>query len=110
MIRTEPVDRNTLAELVAEDIEAGSFVNLEIGQPTLVSNYLTAEHDVTLHTENGMIVMGPAAEGEEVVGDLINVGTIPFTETQGHAYFNMVVYFSRITVGLLTFSVIEFVQ
>ena len=66
MLRDERVDRNTLAEIVAGDIEPGSFVNLGIGQPTLVSNYLTAEHDVTLHTENGMLGMGRAAEEDEI--------------------------------------------
>jgi 3-oxoadipate CoA-transferase beta subunit len=58
-----PLGRDDLARLVAKDIAPGSFVNLGIGQPTLVSNYLTEEQDITLHTENGMLGMGPAAEG-----------------------------------------------
>ena len=56
---SEKLDRNALAELVARDIAPGSFVNLGIGQPTLVSNYLKPEQQVTLHTENGMLGMGP---------------------------------------------------
>src|SRR5699024_2407251 len=88
MLRSEKVDRNTLAKLIADDIEAGSFVNLGIGQPTLVSNYLTEEHDVTLHTENGMLGMGRAAEEDEIDADLINAGKIPVTETPGTACFH----------------------
>src|SRR5699024_11488645 len=84
----EKVDRNTLAKLIADDIEAGSFVNLGIGQPTLVSNYLTEEHDVTLHTENGMLGMGRAAEEDEIDADLINAGKIPVTENPGTAFFH----------------------
>lgn len=82
------LDKHQLAELVARDIAAGSFVNLGIGQPTLVSNYLRPEQHVTLHTENGMLGMGPEARGSEVDGDLINAGKIPVTELPGAAYFH----------------------
>ena len=61
-----PLSRDDLARLVARDIAPGSFVNLGIGQPTLVSNYLTEDQDITLHTENGMLGMGPEAKGDEV--------------------------------------------
>jgi len=110
MLRDETVDRNTLAEIVAGDIEAGSFVNLGIGQPTLVSNYLTAEHDVTLHTENGMLGMGPAAEGDEVDGDLINAGKIPVTETPGTAYFHQADSFAMMRGGHLDVCVLGAMQ
>lgn len=55
------LDRDQLARLVAADIAPGSYVNLGIGQPTKVSDHLTPEQGVTLHTENGMLGMGPAA-------------------------------------------------
>jgi len=110
MLRDETVDRNTLAEIVAGDIEAGSFVNLGIGQPTLVSNYLTAEHDVTLHTENGMLGMGPAAEGDDVDGDLINAGKIPVTETPGTAYFHQADSFAMMRGGHLDVCVLGAMQ
>jgi 3-oxoadipate CoA-transferase beta subunit len=110
MLRDETVDRNTLAEIVAGDIEAGSFVNLGIGQPTLVSNYLTAEHDVTLHTENGMLGMGPAAEGDEIDGDLINAGKIPVTETPGTAYFHQADSFAMMRGGHLDVCVLGAMQ
>ena len=85
---TEKLDKNALAALVAADIAPGSFVNLGIGQPTLVSNYLRPEQNVTLHTENGMLGMGPEAHGDEVDPDLINAGKIPVTELPGAAYFH----------------------
>ncbi|MCQ1955302.1 3-oxoacid CoA-transferase subunit B [Arthrobacter sp. zg-Y826] len=86
--RTEKLGKNDLAALVAADIAPGAFVNLGIGQPTLVSNYLRPEQNITLHTENGMLGMGPEATGEEVDPDLINAGKIPVTELPGAAYFH----------------------
>ena len=70
-----PLGRDDLARLVAKDIKPGSFVNLGIGQPTLVSNYLTADQDITLHTENGMLGMGPEAAGDQIDGDLIRAAS-----------------------------------
>ncbi|MCC3290259.1 MULTISPECIES: 3-oxoacid CoA-transferase subunit B [unclassified Arthrobacter] len=86
--QTEKLGKNDLAALVAADIAPGSFVNLGIGQPTLVSNYLQPEQHITLHTENGMLGMGPEASGDEVDPDLINAGKIPVTELPGAAYFH----------------------
>ncbi|AMM34531.1 3-oxoadipate CoA-transferase beta subunit [Sinomonas atrocyanea] len=83
-----PLGRDDMAKLVAKDIEPGSFVNLGIGQPTNVSNYLTEEQDVTLHTENGMLGMGPVAVGDQIDEDLINAGKIPVTELPGASYFH----------------------
>lgn len=80
--------RDELARLVAGDISPGSFVNLGIGQPTRVSNYLTAEQLITLHTENGMLGMGPEAQGDEIDEDLINAGKVPVTELPGASYFH----------------------
>lgn len=83
-----PLSPEELAEVVARDIPAGAYVNLGIGQPTLVSNYLGPEDDVTLHTENGMLGMGGEAHGDEVDPDLINAGKIPVVETAGCSYFH----------------------
>ncbi|BCT78123.1 3-oxoadipate CoA-transferase subunit B [Sinomonas cyclohexanicum] len=85
---TVPLSRDEMAQIVAKDIEPGSFVNLGIGQPTNVSNYLTAEQDITLHTENGMLGMGPVATGDAIDEDLINAGKIPVTELPGASYFH----------------------
>lgn len=106
MKRAETVDRNTLAQIVAADIEPGSFVNLGIGQPTLVSNYLTDEQDITLHTENGMLGMGPVAEGDAVDEDLINAGKVPVTETPGASYFHHADSFAMMRGGHLDVCVL----
>ncbi|MGO1319131.1 MAG: 3-oxoacid CoA-transferase subunit B [Galactobacter sp.] len=95
-----------LAAVVAADIEPGSFVNLGIGQPTLVADHLTAEQDVTLHTENGMLGMGPAAHGDEVDADLINAGKIPVTELPGASYFHHADSFAMMRGGHLDVCVL----
>ncbi|GAA4368058.1 3-oxoacid CoA-transferase subunit B [Paeniglutamicibacter cryotolerans] len=100
------LDRNELAAIVAADIAPGSFVNLGIGQPTLVSNYLTAEQGVTLHTENGMLGMGPAAEGDDIDPDLINAGKIPVTELPGASYFHHADSFAMMRGGHLDVCVL----
>ncbi|MFZ2502874.1 MAG: 3-oxoacid CoA-transferase subunit B [Nocardioides sp.] len=82
------LDRRALARVIAADIPPGSFVNLGIGAPTLISDYLTPDQRVTLHTENGMLGMGPLATGDQVDQDLINAGKQPVTELPGAAYFH----------------------
>jgi 3-oxoadipate CoA-transferase beta subunit len=86
--RTEPLGRDELAAIIARDIPAGSYVNLGIGQPTRVADYLPPEANIVLHTENGMLGMGRAATGDEVDPDLINAGKIAVTETPGASYFH----------------------
>ncbi|WP_146338999.1 3-oxoacid CoA-transferase subunit B [Nesterenkonia sp. NBAIMH1] len=103
---SETLSRQQLAELVAADIPAGSYVNLGIGQPTTVSDYLTPEQGVTLHTENGMLGMGPAAQGDEVDGDLINAGKIPVTELPGTSYFHHADSFAMMRGGHLDVCVL----
>ncbi|WP_291278743.1 3-oxoacid CoA-transferase subunit B [Galactobacter sp.] len=95
-----------LAAVVAADITPGSFVNLGIGQPTLVADHLTAEQDVTLHTENGMLGMGPAAHGDDVDPDLINAGKIPVTELPGASYFHHADSFAMMRGGHLDVCVL----
>lgn len=103
---SEKLSRDELAQLVARDIKPGSFVNLGIGQPTLVSNYLTAEQDVTLHTENGMLGMGPEAHGDQIDEDLINAGKIPVTELPGASYFHHADSFAMMRGGHLDVCVL----
>ncbi|WP_159613390.1 3-oxoacid CoA-transferase subunit B [Glutamicibacter sp. JC586] len=102
----EKLTRDEMAQLVARDIPAGAFVNLGIGQPTNVSNFLTAQQGVTLHTENGMLGMGPVATGEEVDEDLINAGKIPVTELPGAAYFHHADSFAMMRGGHLDVCVL----
>jgi 3-oxoadipate CoA-transferase beta subunit len=87
-IPTERLGTEELAALVARDIPNGSFVNLGIGQPTKVSNHLAPGSGIVLHTENGMLAMGPEAHGDEIDPDLINAGKIPVTELPGASYFH----------------------
>ncbi len=98
--------RDQLAALVAADIKAGSYVNLGIGQPTLVSNYLRPEQAVTLHTENGMLGMGPEAHGSEIDEDLINAGKVPVTELPGASYFHHADSFAMMRGGHLDVCVL----
>jgi len=102
----DKLTRDEMAQQVARDIPAGAFVNLGIGQPTNVSNFLTAQQGVTLHTENGMLGMGPVATGEEVDEDLINAGKIPVTELPGAAYFHHADSFAMMRGGHLDVCVL----
>jgi 3-oxoadipate CoA-transferase, beta subunit len=101
-----PLDRNELAAAIARDIPASSYVNLGIGQPTLVADHLRAESGVVLHTENGMLGMGRAATGTEVDPDLINAGKIPVTETLGASYFHHADSFAMMRGGHLDICVL----
>ena len=98
--------RDEMAQLVAADIPAGAFVNLGIGQPTNVSNYLTEEQGVTLHTENGMLGMGPVATGEDIDPDLINAGKIPVTQLPGASFFHHADSFAMMRGGHLDVCVL----
>lgn len=91
--------RPQLAALVARDIPPGSFVNLGIGLPTSVADHLSPDSGVVLHTENGMLGMGPQAAEGEVDPDLINAGKIPVTELPGASYFDHALSFSMIRGG-----------
>ena len=101
-----PLDRKELAALVARDIPPGSFVNLGIGQPTMVGDYLDPAAGVVLHTENGMLWMGPAAVGDEIDTDLTNAGKVPVTELPGASYFHHADSFAMMRGGHLDVCVL----
>jgi 3-oxoadipate CoA-transferase beta subunit len=101
-----PLDRRELARVVAADIPTGSYVNLGIGLPTMVADHLPVGSGVTLHTENGMLGMGPAAEGDDVDWDLINAGKLPVTETLGASYFHHADSFALMRGGHLDVCVL----
>jgi 3-oxoadipate CoA-transferase beta subunit len=73
---------------VARDIPEGAYVNLGIGLPTLVANYLPADKDIFLHSENGMLGMGPAPKPGAEDPDLTNAGKQPVTLVRGGAFFH----------------------
>ncbi|HZN82257.1 MAG TPA: 3-oxoacid CoA-transferase subunit B [Mycobacterium sp.] len=101
-----PLDRDELAARIARDIPAGSYVNLGIGQPTLIANYLRPEAGVVLHTENGMLGMGGAAVGADADPDLINAGKVAVTETPGASYFHHADSFAMMRGGHLDVCVL----
>jgi 3-oxoadipate CoA-transferase beta subunit len=100
------LDRNELAAIIARDIPDGSYVNLGIGQPTLVADHLSPDAGVVLHTENGMLGMGRAAVGDEIDTDLTNAGKIPVTETLGASYFHHADSFAMMRGGHLDVCVL----
>jgi 3-oxoadipate CoA-transferase beta subunit len=102
----KPLDRDELAARVAADIPAGAYVNLGIGQPTRVADFLAADSGVVLHTENGMLGMGPAATGAGIDPDLINAGKLPVTETPGTSYFHHADSFAMMRGGHLDVCVL----
>lgn len=80
--------RDQIAARVARDIPEGAYVNLGIGLPTKVANYLPADKEIFLHSENGLLGMGPAPAPGEEDEDLINAGKQPVTLLSGGAYFH----------------------
>ncbi|OZI16355.1 MULTISPECIES: 3-oxoacid CoA-transferase subunit B [Bordetella] len=98
--------RDQIAARVAQDIPEGAYVNLGIGLPTLVANHLPAEREIILHTENGMLGMGPApAKGQEDY-DLINAGKQPVTEQPGCSFFHHADSFAMMRGGHLDICVL----
>jgi 3-oxoadipate CoA-transferase beta subunit len=95
------LSRSEMAAIVARDIPAGSYVNLGIGQPTMVADHLRPEQEVVLHTENGMLNMGPPAVGDAIDPDLTNAGKQPVTELPGAAYFHHADSFAMMRGGHL---------
>jgi len=77
-----------LAERIARDIPEGAYVNLGIGLPTRIANYLPADREIFLHSENGILGMGPAPAPGEEDPELINAGKQPVTLLQGGCYFH----------------------
>ncbi len=85
---TNRYTRDQMAARVAQDIPEGAYVNLGIGLPTKVADHLPAEREVFLHSENGLLGMGPAPAPGEEDEDLINAGKQPVTLLTGGAYFH----------------------
>jgi 3-oxoadipate CoA-transferase beta subunit len=101
-----PLDMDQLAAVIARDIPPGSYVNLGIGQPTKIADHLLDDLGVILHTENGMLGMGPAALGDAMDPDLTNAGKVPVTELPGAAYFDQADSFAMMRGGHLDVCVL----
>ena len=101
-----PWDRNDMAARAAQELEDGFYVNLGIGIPTLVSNYVPEDYDITLQSENGMLGMGPFPTEEEIDADLINAGKQTVTELERKSYFSSSQSFAMIRGGHINLSIL----
>ena len=106
MTITSRFTREQMADRVARDIPEGAYVNLGIGLPTKVANYLPADREVFLHSENGLLGMGPAPAPGEEDEDLINAGKQPVTLLTGGAYFHHADSFAMMRGGHLDICVL----
>ena len=95
-----------MAERAAGELEDGFYVNLGIGIPTLVSNYVPEDFDITLQSENGMLGMGPFPTENEVDPDLINAGKQTVTELERTSYFTSSTSFAMIRGGHINLSIL----
>lgn len=98
--------RDEIAQRVARDIPAGAYVNLGIGLPTMVANHLDPAKEIFLHSENGILGMGPAPAAGQEDEDLINAGKQPVTLLTGGAYFHHADSFAMMRGGHLDFCVL----
>jgi 3-oxoadipate CoA-transferase beta subunit len=106
MSRYERLGKDALARRVARDIRDGSVVNLGIGMPTAVANHLPADIEVVLHSENGILGVGPAPPPGQEDYDLVNAGKQPVTLRPGGAYFHHADSFAMMRGGHLDICVL----
>lgn len=102
----KPRTKQELAQRVAQDIPEGAYVNLGIGQPTLVANFIPSEREVILQSENGILGMGPAPAAGEEDFDLINAGKQPVTLLKGGAFFHHADSFAMMRGGHIDICVL----
>ena len=99
-------DRNQMAERAAQELQDGWYVNLGIGIPTLVSNYIPDGVDVTLQSENGMLGIGPFPTENEIDADLINAGKQTVTAMDRTSYFGSDQSFAMIRGGKINMAIL----
>lgn len=101
--------KRMIAQRAAQELKSGDIVNLGIGIPTLVVDYLPADLDVYIHTENGMLGVGPSPDGE-ADPDLVNAGKLPITEDIGCSFFSSAESFAMIRGGHIDVAILGSLQ
>jgi len=106
----KPLTRDAIARRVALDVPDGAYVNLGIGLPTQVANYVPADREVVYHSENGILGMGPAPEAGKEDPDLINAGKQPVTLLAGASIFHHTDAFAMIRGGHIDLAMLGAMQ